>query len=1311
MRQNDTRGSMPFAVIAVAILMASVAIGAVTYRYGVADESMDSITDDIDAVDEALLDITAYVNRGLGEIVMNLSKATDGDTRETDSPETRAESFHQKAADWIEFQFPIRSGGAVASLIDYDIRLGAEALSLSPDAFSGGYTPAYLKGTGRIHVTIESRSGSTDAMIDVSTDGNYALPLSAQRMSLFENMASSSGVSISQMMTYQLTSLAQYRVMNGYGGLSAYGEKGTSSIITPDDVRSAYRNALEAVRAICFRDSDRFPDADAIDLSDILIASNGVMSLDLSAVYSQALFAVLDEIALSWFDYFCGFETMDVLQDILNPFDDAIGALEAFLQGWENAYSATPYIAKVMEINGYSESEYRHPGSGTTTVSVGDVTVTVENPTADLMSAVWLKDFTKRYEKDNDFVKDSIMDILKGAAVRISENKNLGTVSMNVNPCDDKTFTMTLMELFISAVSDGAEIIEDSIGESLSSAQVNDPFYGAIADEIGAHASDFILEDQLRASILSAFSAAIDPDSEITLEDLVSSRQLDRAVQSYKADVMHDLGKFDALRNVRDEGSLVKRVLTEIFAFGLDLIGIMDHVPGMAKDMCNEIISLDEMNPLGGIITLPGTSEFRIDDGSGNITVERIDSEMSGTAIVGDISPVTEKCTHTVGFREDVSAAYSTVFSVTVSDVIDITLTGSGALSQAMGTSSSVLRKTVTNSMELEITVASGWALSGIDYSRSNTIWSDIWGLVKDLLEPLIEPLRKMMSTVRNVLTAVSEALIEALSYVAEQLAKIYEAILDPLGELKEWIEGTAEKMFQDAAFDILVSIALDKQSVSFEFFGCLVTFTTKAVTWAANTKNLLTASLTMPVAGMTVTAGIVTKVRGEMKADNLVITGFGGIEGNDWNVEMTLDPLMKGGKYLITVDGEIGDTDISMVAPKLDNYYEMGIALSDVPGLGDAISNIPVLGAKVALDAGFSLKYSTPIESGLIINEFETNPAGTDTGNEWVELLNNTAGTIDLTGYTMLAASDRRTKSMALSGSIAPGEFLVVHPTFTLVNSSGKYTSNGEAVVLKDPDGNEIQRTPTKKDGDNDGKTWQRSYDGSTEWVFADGSQGRSNNEWPGSAVVSAQDMKDTVWKAVERSFDKVPEITDLDTLGSFMKYMVRYTLEGLISIVSGQLIEASVYASVDLQDATSSASSGVRIALRTDGDLVEDVMKYVVGKIVEVILNAKNPYRIDPVEMFTENIDLEVTAHAGIGFPEILSNGTDLPRMDLGVTFRTNLSAITRIIGTDTGRPEMVMGIRIIDCPDAAIPSKLSPKKDMDHDLWLLQMTVRFA
>lgn len=1307
MRQTDTRGSMPFAVIAVAILLASGALAAAAYRHGTADDAADGIGDDIDSADDALADITVHVNRGLGNIIRGLSTASDG-AGESDTLEERAETFDAKSAAWIEGQFPIASGGAVAHLVSHDVDLTAEAMQLSSPINDGGYTPTYLRGVGTIEVTLETGSGRGAATITVSTDGSYALPLVAERGSLFESMAGDGGVSVSEMVSYQLTGLAQYRVMNGYGSASAYGDRGTSAIITADDVRQAYSNALDTIAMICFRDEgNRFATEGEVDLSDLLVSDDGVIELDLAAVYAQALTAVIDDIALRWFDYFCGFEVLDALDRVLNPLRNAISSLVAFLLGEESVYSAVPYVEDSMGLWGIPQSEYRYPGSGTTTVTAAGITVTVENPTFDIHSATWLRDFGKRYEQDTNFVMDLIHDVLRGAALAVSERGDLGTVSVEIDPYDPEPFAQTLSDLFDTALEDCELAIESSISFSLGSAKVYDPYLGAIADEILAHSEEMVLSSDLERRIREAYAAAIPEDSDVT-PDALTRDVVDRAVHSYRAGVLSDLEVFDRMRQIEDGGSIVKTVLTQICAFGLGIIGVLAPVKEAATMMFDEVSASIGMNPRGGVTELPGSSGFEMDDGEGGITYERIAAEISSEPAV-TVAIAEERCTHTVGFRESMGASYSTTFRIGLDDILDLRLTGTGTFSGAMGTTSSVMSDSVSLDTNIEVTVLSGWPLAGVQYEQSVTFIDDLKVALLKIIEPLIEPLRKVMEIIRGVVTSISDALIEALTFVSEQLVRIYELITDPLAQLKRWLEDVLESVLTETVFGVLIN--LGEQTLTVEFLGCTLEISTDVMTWASNTKTLFSASMTIPVAGLIVSAEVTARVRGDMKAENLIVTGGGGVEGDGWSVDVSLDPLMKSRKYLITVDGEVGDTDISLIAPKLENYHEMGIALSDVPGLGDVVSNIPVGGANIGLDAGFSLKYADPQDFGLIVNEFETNPPGTDSGNEWVELYNNSVSTIDLKGYTLLAASDRRTKVMELSGSISPGEFLVIEPDFTLVNSSGKYTKNGEAVILKDPDGNEIDRTPTEKDGDNDSKTWQRSFDGSTEWVFAEATQGRTNDAFPGAKWVSAAELKDTVWSAVERSFDRIGSITDLESLQEFLQHLVRYTLEGLIGVVSGKIAEASVFVSVDVKDPTSSVSTGARVALRTDGDLVEDVLRYIVGKVMELVLKADNPYSIDPVGMFTDNIDLEVTVHAGVGFPEILSNGADLPDMDLGVTFRTNVSALSRILGSDMGRPEVEFGIRIIDCPEVAIPARLSPKEGMEHDLWLMMLTVRFA
>ena len=95
MSRMDRFGGMPFAVIAVALLLASTAIVATVHQYGGTEDGAEDVEDGIDAVDMALADVQMYVNRGLGEIVRGLSTASNGVTDAADTVEERTEAFRE----------------------------------------------------------------------------------------------------------------------------------------------------------------------------------------------------------------------------------------------------------------------------------------------------------------------------------------------------------------------------------------------------------------------------------------------------------------------------------------------------------------------------------------------------------------------------------------------------------------------------------------------------------------------------------------------------------------------------------------------------------------------------------------------------------------------------------------------------------------------------------------------------------------------------------------------------------------------------------------------------------------------------------------------------------------------------------------------------------------------------------------------------------------------------------------------------------------------------------------------------------------
>ncbi len=117
------------------------------------------------------------------------------------------------------------------------------------------------------------------------------------------------------------------------------------------------------------------------------------------------------------------------------------------------------------------------------------------------------------------------------------------------------------------------------------------------------------------------------------------------------------------------------------------------------------------------------------------------------------------------------------------------------------------------------------------------------------------------------------------------------------------------------------------------------------------------------------------------------------------------------------------------------------------------------------------------PEVSGLRINEFESNPNGTDTGAEWVELYSEES--VNLEGYT-LENGDGGVYN--LSG-IFTGYLTIIFPGAWLDNSN-------ETVFIKQG-ATIVDQAGPFNDAKNNGKTWSFC----DEWKFVDGTRNSANN------------------------------------------------------------------------------------------------------------------------------------------------------------------------------------------------------------------------
>ncbi len=229
-----------------------------------------------------------------------------------------------------------------------------------------------------------------------------------------------------------------------------------------------------------------------------------------------------------------------------------------------------------------------------------------------------------------------------------------------------------------------------------------------------------------------------------------------------------------------------------------------------------------------------------------------------------------------------------------------------------------------------------------------------------------------------------------------------------------------------------------------------------------------------------------------------------------------------------------------------------------------------------IVLFAGlFAPVYAQTISENVIINEVDTNPFGDDSKSisEWVELYNPTNSDVDLSGWEIASTSVlKKTFTIPDGTIISPGKYI------SFINYKIWFTDTSDSIELKNKDGLLIDKTPEVYDLDSNSKTWQRTYDGSSDWKFATGTPKSSNGKF------IADKLSDVVVVTVSSNqpsyiFDETAIITGTVSKKLYNEKL-SYLNERIIINISGSdfSYEVSVYPDANLKYQTSLKLSSVK-------------------------------------------------------------------------------------------------------------------------------------
>lgn len=106
--------------------------------------------------------------------------------------------------------------------------------------------------------------------------------------------------------------------------------------------------------------------------------------------------------------------------------------------------------------------------------------------------------------------------------------------------------------------------------------------------------------------------------------------------------------------------------------------------------------------------------------------------------------------------------------------------------------------------------------------------------------------------------------------------------------------------------------------------------------------------------------------------------------------------------------------------------------------------------------------------QSQITIIEVETNPAGSDAGNEWIRIFNPSSSSVDISGWKI-----RTTHGQTNTYTIASGTIIDTCNDLRINFPSQFLDNTDESVILQDRNGNIADQTPTINDSQNTAVTW----------------------------------------------------------------------------------------------------------------------------------------------------------------------------------------------------------------------------------------------
>lgn len=1094
-----------------------------------------------------------------------------------------------------------------------------------------------------------------------------------------------------------------------------------------------------------------------VDPADIFLGLYGYDHLDWRMVFSQALNSAMERLSLRWMECIGLIKLFEIAEKAGDTvFFFASDLIDRAFEVDMAERQFKDWLEGTFEEAGVSDALYRYLGAGVpdgsiivdqlmidlvnaegqaTPMSVGGL-VTLDIPQVDVLAWDGWGDFHEQYKKGTLEILNAIRREISAVAEQISRSMFLPPGELMLDPRDELSFLDEMRISLSAALGQKDTWIRAAMNAAGSSVMTADPLAEATKAEFQSNRDVILQKQQALSSMISStaeqlLSIAISGSENEGIpweENLKTLEGQIVGAATWNANEMIEWTFDEHARFLEDhfmaglsQGScsgMVSSWMADVISrTGDQTAGISVVLSDDVSQMLSEMSTGMRVRGNQMKVDLPSSSYFSLLGSDGRAHQESLQVEMNypdglsvGSRLSSSIvdpqayqgSTGSKVQVHDADVLDTKAASYQSVWGVTFNGEISISLAPGGEVGQVLPVH---LERSIGFRSEVSVAALTGHALTGVSYVNVNTLGQQLSEIVDSLLRPLQEGLGTLTSYLRSTYRLIRGAITEIVEMGRDVLDTLSAMLGSMVEELQDFIRSTMSVLESKVA-RMLLGI-LGERSVTLSFLGVDMKVNLKP-------KDLDYREVGVPASisiGFRVDDCHIDVTTRLIKGQgNLSLLTNASLRGEDWAVSVVIDPFMDVFRHMVEVRGLMDGACVELVMPEVVSYRKVSFSLSDIPGVGALLSNIPlpVPGLKGALNAGVYIKVLEGRTDKVVINEYELNPAGEDSGREWVELYNPTTEAVDLTGWTIETRHGVQGMG-SLNGVLMPRARLVYQFQGQALDNIGEGFPFEESLVLRDERGRRVDSAPFSTDCWNDGRTWQRAKDAADRWEFKSGSKGSSN----GKDLFSILDL-DTVeqvyFAAVTESLYQLSSGNlSMEALAMTIETALLRMLERLTSSILDKEVVAGLFVEVAVAEASSTVRSGMRMEVIWRCGTLRDALHGLACAARPLSLSLGNPFQAYLDGLPSANgIWLAMSAFGAVGVPKMISAPGYSTEVRYQASVAVDLGVLATVIGLRTSGWSMEAGVKITGVPATAVPMFKAPY-GTTLDIWLCKLTVQ--